>query len=328
MNMLKPLKWLLYPLFWRFVRMPGRTFSGALSPLNEFEQEIRDGLKAHVERLAGDVGDRSHQRVEALKATTKYVSNSLWAHGYEIAQQELSYRGVAMNNVIAEIKGRTRPSEIIVIGAHYDTVAGCPGADDNASGVAALIELARMLRHVPMERTVRFVAFANEEDSGGPWESMGSYHYARLCKQRRENVVAMLSLEMLGYYSDAEGSQKYPFPFNLFYPSTGNFIGFVGDVRSATLVRRCVGMFRKAVRFPSEGAAAPSQFKDINRSDHWSFWQMGYSALMVTDTSNFRNPYLHTTADTPDKLDYDRMARVVRGLAFVVKDLAGVLRQE
>jgi Zn-dependent M28 family amino/carboxypeptidase len=133
----------------------------------------------------------------------------------------------------------------------------------------------------------------------------------------------MLSLETIGYYSDAPNSQQYPPPFNLYYPSTGNFIGFVGNEESSRLVEQVVRAFRQHAKFPSEGSAAPSDVPGVGWSDHWSFWQAGYPALMVTDTAPFRYPHYHLSSDTPDKLDYDRMARVVDGLQAVIGDLAG-----
>jgi Zn-dependent M28 family amino/carboxypeptidase len=228
-----------------------------------------------------------------------------------------------MFNYIAEKRGSTQPEEIIVVGAHYDTVPGSPGADDNATGVAALLELARMLRHVDLPKTVRFVAFANEEHPGGTWESMGSYAYARSCHERKENIIAMLSLEMLGCYSSAQDSQKYPSPLNLFYPKVANFIAFVANSKSRMLVKQCVKVFRKSMKFPCEGAAAPESIKDIARSDHWAFWQFGYPGLMVTDTSNFRYQFYHQAEDTPDKLDFISFTTVVVGLSHIVCDIAG-----
>jgi Zn-dependent M28 family amino/carboxypeptidase len=170
-------------------------------------------------------------------------------------------------------------------------------------------------------RTVRFVAFVNEEAPYFETELMGSLQYARRCKERREKVCAMLSLETIGYFSDDAGSQKYPLPFNVFYPSTGNFIGFIGNIESGDLVKQLVTAFRQGAKFPSEGGALPSQIDGVGWSDHWSFWQMGYPAVMVTDTAPFRYPHYHAAADTPDKLLYDRLALVVGGLETVVRDL-------
>jgi Zn-dependent M28 family amino/carboxypeptidase len=315
------LKLILTPLLWRVTRMPGRNHKGALRALTNDESDIREALRSHVDKLAVEIGERSLKRPEGLHAAAKWISNTFWAMGYEPQYQQFEVSGVKQENVILEIRGATKPQEIVVIGAHYDTVAGTPGADDNASGVAVLLELARLFRGRTPARTLRLVAFANEENPGTGAETMGSYYYAKLCKERRENVVGMLSLEMLGVYSDEEGSQRYPYPFSLFYPTVGNFLGFVGNTASRELVHKCIGSFRRHTSFPSEGCAAPQKYSDINRSDHWCFWEFGYPALMVTDTSNFRYPLYHTGKDTPDKLDFDRMARVAAGLARVTEDL-------
>ncbi len=210
----------------------------------------------------------------------------------------------------------------MVVGAHYDSVAGTRGANDNASGTAAVLEVARLLAGRDLARTVRFVAFVNEEPPYFKTEQMGSRVYARRSRERGERIVAMLSIETIGYYRDEPGTQKYPFPFSLFYPAEGNFIGFVGNLGSRSLVRRCVGSFRSHAAFPSEGAALPGWITGVDWSDHWSFWKEGYAAVMVTDTAPFRYPWYHDSADTADRLDYERTARVVAGIARVVADLA------
>jgi Zn-dependent M28 family amino/carboxypeptidase len=203
-------------------------------------------------------------------------------------------------------------------------VRGSPGANDNGSGAAATLALARRVAGRNLPRTVRLVAFVNEEAGAFKTEAMGSLVYARQCRERNEKIVAMLSLETIGYYSTEPNSQSYPLPgLGALYPTTGNFIAFVGNFGSRALVRDVVGSFRKHARFPSEGAALPSAVPGIDWSDHWSFWQNGYPALMVTDTAPFRYPYYHLAQDTPDKLDYDRMARVVAGLRYVIEELAG-----
>jgi Zn-dependent M28 family amino/carboxypeptidase len=226
-----------------------------------------------------------------------------------------------VRNLIAEIHGGARANEIVVIGAHYDTVFDCPGADDNTSGIAALLELARLLKSSHPARTIRFVAFVNEEPPWFQTEDMGSLVYAEQAHKLKENLVAAVSLETIGMYSDAEGSQQYPQGFKSLYPSRGNFITFIGDLSSHGLVRDAVRSFRAAVQFPSEGSSAPGAIPGIGWSDHWSFWQEGYPAIMVTDTAPFRNPNYHRPTDTADTLDYDRMARVVHGLVRVATDL-------
>lgn len=305
---------------WRIVSMPGRSFRGPLPPLTPEEREMKERLVRHVNVLATEFGDRSLGTV-GLEGARHYVTDIFGSLGYSARPHDFDFNGHKLSNLIAEIKGEN-PDEVVVVGAHYDTVPGSPGADDNASGVAALLEIMRSLSGLQPRRTLRFVAFANEEHPGAPAETMGSYVYARDCRASGENIVAMLSLEMLGVYSDDPGSQRYPQPFNLFYPEVANFIAFVTNSSYRKLVRKCVGLFRQHARFPSEGGAAPSGMRDAGRSDHWGFWQFGYPALMVTDTSNFRYAHYHTARDTPDKLDFDRLARVTAGLAAVVRALA------
>jgi Zn-dependent M28 family amino/carboxypeptidase len=227
-------------------------------------------------------------------------------------------------NITAEMQGSTKPEEIIVIGAHYDSVLNSPGANDNGSGVAALLEIARLMKDLNPGRTVRLVAFANEEPPYFQTEQMGSRVYTRRAKERNENIVAMLSIETIGYYSDKAGSQSYPPLVGSMYPDTGNFIAFIGNLKSRSLVRSCVDAFRRTADFPSEGAVLPEWAPGVDWSDHWSFWQEGYPAVMVTDTAPFRYPHYHKTTDTPDKLDYDRMAIVVNGLVQAITELARV----
>ena len=311
--------------FWAWfsmMRMPLRSYLGPLSPLTAEEISLRDQLQRDVEVLGRKIGDRNIIAYTQLTAAADFVESSLTNAGLAVNRRGFDVEGKTCFNLEAEVPGRPRPGEIIVIGAHYDSVLGCPGANDNASGVAALLALARFFSKQPTALTLRFVAFVNEEPPYFQTAKMGSRVYAKECRERGDRVVAMLSLETIGYYTEEARSQNYPFPVGLFYPSRGNFIAFVGNTSSAELVRRCVSLFRRNAAFPSEGAALPSALPGIGWSDHWSFWQEGYSALMVTDTAPFRYPHYHTENDTPDKLDYDGMARVVAGLRKVITGLA------
>jgi Zn-dependent M28 family amino/carboxypeptidase len=305
----------------RMISMPGKSYSGPLPALLSDESDLETRLKGHVSFLAGEIGERNVVAYEALQATAQYIEDFLKAQGYSVKSQEYVTQRRKVRNLIAEIPGASRANEIVVIGAHYDTVDDCPGADDNSSGVAGLLELARRLKGARPSRTLRFVAFVNEEP---PWfgtENMGSWVYARQARKLNENIVAAISLETIGMYSDTEASQKYPAGLGMFYPSKGNFIGFVGNLASRPLLREAVKSFRARSSFPSEGAAAPQDIPGMGWSDHWSFWQEGYPAIMVTDTAPFRNKNYHRSTDTPDTLDYQRMARVVHGLERVVLDL-------
>lgn len=303
--------------------MPGKSFTGTLPELSVDEQAVAQSLRADVEHLAGDIGERNVQHHRQLIAAADFIDGELVKAGYQPARQSYDTKGRACDNIEVELAGGELAGEIVIVGAHYDSANGTAGANDNGSGAAALLTLARRLAGVKPTRTVRFVAFVNEEMPYFETDQMGSLVYARRCRARKENVVAMVSLETIGYYSDAPNSQKYPLPFSLVYPSTGNFIGFIGDVASGELVQRVVTTFRRETKFPSEGGALPGEIDGVGWSDHWSFWQQGYPAVMVTDTALFRYPHYHAAEDTPDKLDYDRLARVVVGLDHVVRDLAG-----
>ena len=303
--------------------MPGRSYSGPLRPLADVEVESRDRLKTHVSTLAGRIGERNVKHYESLQAALDYIETELREKGFEVTEQEYSVDGKPVKNIEAELRGTETPDQIIIVGAHYDSVSGSPGANDNASGVAALLELAGMFKARALGRTLRFVAFVNEEPPYFQTEQMGSRAYARRSRERGENIVAMLSLETIGYYSDVENSQLYPFPFSLFYPSKGDFVGFVGNTSSRSLVRRAIMVFREGAAFPSEGVAAPGWLTGIGWSDQWSFWRENYPGLMITDTALFRYPNYHKRSDTPDKVDFDRLVRVVAGIRQVVEDLAG-----
>lgn len=303
--------------------MPGTSHTGALAPLTAEEREIEARLARHVDALAGVIGERNVWRQAQLEAAAVYIAGTLRQLGYTVRSQPYVAAGRAVRNLEAELPGRERAGEIVLIGAHYDTVGGSPGANDNASGVAALLEIARLLAREPLARSVRFVAFTNEEPPFFYSAEMGSRVHARRARERGEAIVAMLALETLGHYDDTPGSQHYPNPlYHLRYPGSADFVAFVGNLSSRTLVRRCVESFRRDSRFPAEGVAAPGWMGGVHWSDHASFWREGYPALMVTDTALFRYPHYHAATDTPDRLDYARLARVTAGLARVTADLA------
>jgi Peptidase family M28 len=305
------------------IGMPGKSNRGPIPPLGGSETLVRIALQRDVETLAGSIGERNLSRYTNLLAAADFLEASFASAGYAARRQSYSASGKNCDNIEAEITGADRADEIVLIGGHYDSIEGSPGANDNATGAAAVLALARAFAEKKTSRTLRFVAFVNEEPPYYRTPAMGSVVYARRARERGEKIVAMLSLETIGYYSEAEGSQHYLFPLNLFYPSTGNFIGFVGNLSSRRLVRRVVGSFRGGAVFPSEGAALPGFIMGVGWSDQWSFWREGYPAVMVTDTALFRYPYYHSDEDTPDKVRYEELARVVTGLQAVVADLAG-----
>lgn len=212
---------------------------------------------------------------------------------------------------------------MVIIGAHYDSVIHSPGANDNASAVAALLSLAGKFNNNPLPNTVRFLFFANEEPPFFHSEDMGSYAYAIAISNIDENVTGMIALDGLGFYSQEENSQRYPVPgIGLAYPKKANFIGFVTRLSDRKFMNKALNAFRETASIPSEGAALPGFIPGVYWSDHWSFWQHDIQALLVTDTLLYRDPYYHTPNDTPERLDYEMMARVTVGLQSVIRELA------
>jgi len=310
----------IFALLWWFgVRMPGKNISNT-APLSSAEIELRGELIADVQMLAGQIGERNMARYPQLNAAADFIETSFSRVGLQPRRDSYDFQGRACHNIEAEIRG-PRP-EILLIGAHYDSVFGSPGANDNGSGVAAMLALARQFAGKPAQHTLRFVAFVNEEPPYFLTGQMGSSVYAGRCKAHGDRISAMISLETIGYFSDAPHSQTYPAPgLGVFYPSVGNFIGFVSNVPSRNLLRRVIGLFRKHAKIPSEGAALPAFIPGVSWSDQWSFWQHGYLGIMITDTAPFRYPHYHSATDTPDKLDYDRFALVVSGMEKVIEEL-------
>lgn len=279
---------------------------------------LANDLRRDVTALCAN-GPRNHWSMRSYRAAAAYIERSLAAAGYSVDKHTYAAH-LGGENLAVELPGSS--TDVVVIGAHYDSVYDSPGADDNASGVAGLLALARRFAEWQPAQTLRFVAFANEEPPHFQMPSMGSLAYARRCHERGERIVAMLSLEMLGYYDPRRGAQQYPPLLAPFYPKTGDFIAFAGNLRSRKLVKRCATAFRKHGSMKAESAALPELIPQIGWSDQWSFWQFGWPGLMVSDTALFRNPHYHTTHDTPETLDYERMAGVVEGLEAVVIDLA------
>ena len=284
--------------------------------------ETSERLRQHVEMLAGTIGERNVWRPESLAQAAQYIRMTCAEAGLLSGVQAYEARGCRVENIEVIVRGTSTGAGAIVVGAHYDSVAGCPGANDNATGVASVLELARRLAARPGRRTVRFVAFVNEEPPFFQTDAMGSLVYARAARERGDAIDAMLALETMGYYSDEPGSQTYPAPLAGLFPSTGNFIGMVSDLRSARLLWRVRRAFRRATNMPVEAAPAPATLPGVGWSDHWSFWQVGYRAMMVTDTAPYRYPWYHTPEDRPDKVQYDRLSSVVDGLEAAIQTLA------
>ncbi len=281
---------------------------------DEIIDDLQGRLKSHVMALANEIGPRNVFVPEKLNAASDYVRKFWEAAGYEVTTQTFETQKVECRNLAVEISGKSNANEIVLIGAHYDTVSASPGANDNGSAVAALLELSRLFSTRSVGKTIRFVAFANEEPPFFKTRKMGSLVYAKECRKRKENIAAMVCLETIGYYRDEPKTQKYPVPLSFCYPNTGNFLAIVGNFGSKPLVMTFARNFMEESDFPVECAAMFGFITGIDWSDHWSFWQEGYPAIMLTDTALFRYPYYHSYQDTPDKLNYGALARVTYGI--------------
>ncbi len=311
---------LFFSCFSRMVSMPGSSYEGpAATPDAQLEAQLR----ADVTQLAEGFGERNvFNAPEALERTAAWLTSRLTSQGYVVKEEAFMVGERTVKNLIVEKAGSRLASELIVIGAHYDTAHGTPGADDNGSGVAAALALAEDTSKRKPARTVRFVFFTNEEPPFFRTAGMGSEVNAKATRARGDDVKAMLALETMGYFTDAPDSQHYPWPFSAAYPSTGHFIAFVGDTESRELTRQCVRVFRENAKLPSEGASIPAFVEGADWSDHGPFWRQNYRALMITDTAPFRNPNYHEANDLPARVDFRRLALTTEGLFAVIDSLA------
>lgn len=279
-------------------------------------------LESHVYKLAHEIGERSIFRLDKLSDAARYIEQVLTSFGYKVEFQAYTTSGVTAKNIIATKIGVEGQDEIIIVGAHYDTCFN-PGADDNASGVAALLELARFMSDKKTRCSIKFIAFVNEEPPFFKSEDMGSRVYVRGARKRGEDIKAALIFESIGYYSDRLHSQRYPPFLGIFYPNRGNFITVVGNFSSRWLVKEVVLNLKNTIRFPVESFVGPGIVPGVDFSDNWSFWKEGYPAVMITDTALYRNPDYHLSSDTYEKLNYENMAELINGLSAVLIKLAG-----
>ncbi|MEQ1828137.1 MAG: M28 family peptidase [Pirellula sp.] len=286
-------------------------------------KQTESRLREVVRHLADSIGERNLAKPKELTEAANYLQKLLETSSYDVHRQTFQVHGVDCHNLVAEKIGSTSPKQILLVGAHYDSARGTPGANDNATGVAALTVIAERLKRAKLAKTVRFVLFANEEPPFFQRDGMmGSWVYARECRKRNDDIQLVLSLETMGFYTDEPNSQKYPPLIAHLYPSTGNFIGFVGNLSSRPSLDKVLKAFKQHSSFPAYGASLPGEIRGVGWSDHWSFWQEGYSGLMVTDTALFRYPHYHLPSDTFDKIDFERLSKVVDGLAKVIEQLA------
>lgn len=304
--------------------MPKSPAGGTLPALTALQSELAQRLRRHVEAIASS--EHNTSTPAALENAARYIEATLAAEGYRVRRQQYNYGGHTVRNLEVTISNAVagQAPRILIVGAHYDSAPGAPGANDNGSGTAAVLELARLLKAMrPAPGTeLRFVLFTNEEP---PWfmsEGMGSWRHAQELHERGAAVEAALILETIGYYSSDKNSQQYPPGLAKFYPDTGNFLAFVGITESSALVRRTLAAFRATGAFPAEGLAAPGAVQGVTLSDHTSYNAFGYPALMITDTAFLRYPHYHSAQDTPDKVDYASVARIVTGLAQVIETMA------
>ena len=277
-------------------------------------------LRAHVETLAG-MAPRDWEHVENLDRAAEYIRGEFAKSGGRVSDQTFGTRERSYRNIV--VRFGPESGERVVVGAHYDAFSQFPGADDNASGVAALIELAFLLGRQPPATTVELVAFTLEEPPFFRSNEMGSAIHALELDAQHVSLRAMVCLEMVGYFSDDPDSQHYPAPgMGLLYPKRGNFIAVVGNTANVGLTRRVKTAMLEAGDLPIYSINAPALLAGIDFSDHLNYWEHGFPAVMVSDTAFYRNPGYHRALDTPEKLDYVRLSKVVQQVHYAVRKMA------
>ena len=286
--------------------------------------QTRQEIEAHLRMLTVTIGERSVRLPEHLARTADYLHAQFERLQLSVQRQAYRYGDLEVDNISAELSSGLHPDRHYVLGAHYDSVAGTVGADDNASAVAVMLETARVLKAAlerrPLDLRVTFVAFALEEPPAYGTRFMGSRVYAAEARRQKTPIDGMICLEMVGYTCHRPGCQHYPFPLKYFgYPAQGDFIGVVGNFASRPFSRKLISCFRQnpglpvvSLNVPLNGWILPS----VRLSDHASFWDKGYPAVMVTDSAFFRNPHYHLPSDTLDKLDLDFMTELVNSLVM------------
>jgi Zn-dependent M28 family amino/carboxypeptidase len=288
--------------------------------IRQTQQRLRD----HLHALTVTIGERSVRVPENLDKTAAYITAFCRDLGVAVENQAYSYSDLSLDNIVAEIAFGSDPKHRFLIGAHYDSVSGTVGADDNASAVAVQLEVARHLAEQAgtntLDLAVKFVFFALEEPPAYGTPNMGSRVYAKMARTQKEKIDGMICLEMVGYACHEPGCQNYPFPLMfLDYPKQGDFIGIVNNFKSRGFAQGLVEQFQKNRQLPVVKLTVPFNGRimpAVRLSDHASFWDQGFKAVMVTDSAFFRNPYYHTAADTMDKLDFEFMAEVVESLVI------------
>jgi hypothetical protein len=285
-------------------------------------QETAERLQQHLSMLTVTIGERSIYRPGNLEKARLYIESFHRDLGLKVESQMYRYGDLEVGNVVAQIDLAESPSRLFLLGAHYDSVAGTVGADDNAAAIAVQLEVARALRDLVgrsnSDVSVKIVSFVLEEPPTFATRHMGSKVYARKARKDREKIDGMICLEMVGYFCDQPGCQSYPFPLMFMnYPKEGNFIGIVGNSNSRDLTRSLEQAFRRNPGLPVVTLTVPLNgwiLPSVRLSDHSAFWDESFKAVMVTDSAFYRNPHYHLSSDTMDKLDFRRMAELVASL--------------
>ena len=278
-------------------------------------------LRQHLAEVARERNFETSPRV--LSEIQSYLEEELASYGFVVRKEPFRFSGQDFDNLIASLDPNPKKPRVL-IGAHFDSVSGSPGADDNASGVAALLEAARIYAQSKRqgEITIEFAGFNLEE-----YGMIGSQAYAEKLKREKVRFLGMISLEMVGYTSQEKGSQKMPLFLKPFYPNVGNFLGLVANTRSVKWLDQVKQIFSEVEGLPMESLALPANgwiFPEVRLSDHSPFWDHGFPALLVTDTSFFRNPHYHSAEDRIETLDLDFLAKVTEATGRLALDLASL----
>ncbi len=277
-------------------------------------------LKYHVQSLAGEIGERHVGRHPALQQAANYISRQWQAMGYEVERQPFKVRGKVCENLQATRRGSKAPDTMMLMCAHYDSAKDCPGANDNASGIAAMLEVSRYFSRIDPDCTVRFVALTNEKPPYHGTEKSGSWIYAHQAAQRHDNIRSIIVLESLGYYNDTYGSQLYPALMGMFYPKQANFVAVTSNLASLRTMHRFARHFKKHCSLACEPMIAPNFLPWVKWSDNSPFWLNGYHAFMMSDTSLYRYPFYDSPRDTPEKIDYQCLTFITIGLAGALEE--------
>ncbi len=308
--------------YWYSLSLPGESYAGPPPRVTEAERDLAQRLHRHVTSIASEPHNVLHH--DALEKSAAYIEAELSGLGYQPVAQVYDIGGKSVRNIAVELvpNGANADTPSIVVGAHYDSYGNAPGANDNGSGSAAVLELARLLKgFAPKDKRLRLVLFVNEEPPYDRTPDMGSYRYAKSLKEAGENVAGMISLETIGAFSDKPGTQKYPFPFDLIFSDVANFVALVALPGGRQFLHEFVYSFRQHAQIPTIGGTAPDLVDGIGWSDHWAFHMFGYPAIMVTDTALFRYPEYHTPADTPEKVNYEKLAHITLGIEQSLRDM-------